>query len=352
MLLLPCLFAIAMPAKQVGFYIGTYTSEKGSKGVYHAFLDTETGAITEPVLAAEALAPSYLALHPKGRYLYAVHEFTNGDVSAYEIQPDKRLKKLNTKAWQGAGPCHLSVDPSGRNVLAAAYSGGSFACFPIGADGSLQDATWTFKNAGKPDQKPRGHMIQADARGTTVYACDLGTDELLAFGFDAKRGKLVQRPSAFLTAGSGPRHFAFGRDGTSLYVNGEMAMTLSRFALEGGTPKEVATTSTIPSDVDRKGQSTAEIVCHPSGKWIYVSNRGHDSIAVFKAEGKLLQIQKLDLAIPRGFDIDPSGRWLVAAGQNSKNIASFAINSKTGKLTSTGHRARVDQPVCVLFERS
>jgi 6-phosphogluconolactonase len=335
-----------MQAHQIGFYIGTYTSGGGSKGIYFSTLNTVTGEISEPKLAGEALAPSYLAIHPNGHFLYAVHEFTAGDVSAYAIQPDHALKKLNTRTWAGAGPCHLSVDPSGRNVLAAAYSGGSFACFPIGEDGSLNEPSWTYANSGKPGRKPRGHMIESDARGTTVFACDLGTDEVLRFGFDAKRGHLVKRASTFLPDGSGPRHLAFGPKG-QIFINAEMAMTITKVEAGGGP---LASASTIPENVDRKGMSTAEIKVHPNGRWVYVSNRGHDSLAVFDTGTlRLVQIEPAGVKVPRGFDIDPTGNWLIAAGQNSGDLTSFAIDRKTGKLMPSNHQAQLPSPVCVTF---
>lgn len=362
-LLLACLPGAAFAGDEAPFYIGTYTSSGDSRGIYRAVLNTETGELSKPILAAEAAGPSFVALHPSGEFLYAVHEPTGGDVSAFAVLPDGKLRRLNSESSEGGGPCHITVDAAGKNVLTASYGAGSLACLPIKSDGSLAPPSTVFKNTGSGpnkarQQSPHLHAIYADAENRFVYACDLGTDEVLIFRFDAKTGTLTpnEPKSVKVPPGGGPRHLALHPSGRFAFVNNEMGNSVTAFERdrENGSLTELHTISTLPEGEAPAGTSTAEIFCHPSGKWLYVSNRGHDSIAVFAIDddGRLTQVEvaPAGVSVPRGFGIDPSGRWLVVAGQKSNDLTALAIDSATGKLQPGPNKISVGMPVCVIFQ--
>lgn len=365
MLLLALAPGFAFAADEVPFYIGTYTKPGGSKGIYRALLDTQTGTLSEPTLAADAPGPSFLALHPNGKVLYAVHEPTEGDVSAYAIAADGALRRLNTQSTQGNGPCHVSVDPTGKVVFTASYGAGTLASLPLKGDGSLGPPATVFKNTGSgPDKSrqegPHLHSIYADAQSRFVYACDLGTDEVLVFRLDVATGKLaLSNPrSAKSPPGGGPRHLALHPGGRFAFVNNEMGNSVTAFArdTETGALSPLQTIPTLAEDTPRTGATTAEIFCHPNGKWLYVSNRGPDSIAAYAIgrEGKLTltEIEPAGVAVPRGFGIDPTGRWLVVGGQKSDDLTALAIDQETGALSPGPNHISVGSPVCVAFGKS
>ncbi len=354
MIVSPALLALA---PMVTFYIGTYTSPNGAQGIYRAELNPATGALSAPVLAAKAENPSFVARH--GKFLYAVHETGTGEASAYSVQADGSLKLLNSKTGLGAYACHLTVDPTGKNLITASYGGGTLVNLPISADGSLGDHTFQFGNSGTgPDKSrqegPHMHAAYVSADGKYVYACDLGTDEILRFHFQASTHQLqlADPRSAKTVPGGGPRHLALSKDGKFAYLCNEMLSSVSTFkiAADGGMSL-VGTLSTLPQPTP--GNSTAEIFLHPNGKWLYVSNRGHNSVAVYSVDKNgslsLVEIADAGVKIPRGFAIDPSGHWLVIAGQDSNDITSHRIDQKTGKLTPSGSHISVGKPVCVIF---
>ncbi|AIE86730.1 lactonase family protein [Fimbriimonas ginsengisoli] len=364
MLFLPLFLALSTVPHEADFYIGTYTSANGSKGIYQARLNTATGAISEPELSVEVANPSYVALHPNGHFLYAVQEARSGEVSAFMVGHDRRLSLLNTQSFKGADPCHLSVTPSGHHLFAAAYTGGSVACFPIKSNGSLDVPSSVVQNSGSgPDKSrqegPHAHAIYTDARGRFVYSCDLGTDELLAFRLDSKKGALTPAVprSSKTPAGGGPRHLAFHPNGMFVYGNNEMGNSVTFYHEDPATGAltQIQTLSTLPEGVSGHGNSTAEIALHPNGKWLYVSNRGHDSIAVYEVgeDGRLTlsEVKQAGVKVPRGFGIDPSGKWLVVAGQASNDLTALAIDPHTGRLAAGASRVRLDKPVCVLFAK-
>ena len=307
--------------------------------------------------------PAYLAISPDGKFLYAAGEIPHrGLVSAYQREPDGRLTLLNHADTGGEGTCHVSVDSSGHNVLVANYGGGNISCFPIKADGSLgeRSAFVQFTGSGpNPSRqtKPYAHSIYADAANHFVYACDLGTDNVWVFKFNAGSGLLERNipPAARVPEGGGPRHLAFHPGGRYVYVNNEMGLTVSVFERnpESGALMPVQVIPTLPEGVSGKGNSTAEIACHPSGKWLYVSNRGEDTIAIFAIaeNGRLTWIENAPagVKVPRSFAIDPDGKWLVVAGQNDNKIAVMKIDPQTGRFSPTGHMTTVANPVCVLF---
>jgi 6-phosphogluconolactonase len=279
-------------------YIGTYTV-RDSKGIYRLELDLETGKLTDKGLAAEVRNPSFLAISPSRTHLYAVSEVSDigekkvGGVSAFAIEDSGSLKALNSQPSGGAGPCHLVVDKAGRNVLVANYGGGSVACLPIKADGTLQPASSVIQHEGKSvdagrQEAPHAHSINLDAANNFAVAADLGLDKLLVYRFDSDRGLLTPNdpPSTSLSPGGGPRHFAFHPDGKFAYTNLEMSLetTALLYHPQIGTLSAFQTISTVPEGTDRKGNSTAETQVHPSGKFVYVSNRGPNSIAIYSVE--------------------------------------------------------------------
>ena len=359
-------FAVtAATPKEVLVYFGTYTRANGpSKGIYVSKLDLKSGHVSEPELAAEATSPSFLAIHPNKRFLYAVGEIQKGGVMSFSIEGDGKLKFLNERPSGGAGPTHLTVDRAGKNVLVANYGGGSIACLPIAADGSLAPVSAFIQHQGSSvdagrQKGPHAHGIYTDAANKFVFVPDLGLDKIMIYKFDVAKGALTPNNPAFapVAPGSGCRHFAFAPKGQFAYVINEMTCTVTAFsyAASSGTLTEIQTVSTLPAgEKVEKGYSTAEVFVHPSGKFLYGSNRGHDTIAVYAIDQKggtlkLVQNAPTQVEIPRGFGIDPTGKYLIAGGQSSNDAAVFRIDQKTGSLTATGQTLKVGSPVCVEF---
>jgi 6-phosphogluconolactonase len=343
----------------VDVYLGTYTGDGGSKGIYRLRMNLETGALSQPELAAETTAPSYLAWHPDGKTLYAVNEFSGGEAAAFAVEGGK-LRERNRVRFQGGGPCHISVHPSGRHAFVAAYGGGTVAVLPIRADGSLEEARQVFQNHGSGPNKsrqeaPHLHFVAPSPDGKFVYACDLGTDEVLAFRFQDGELALLEPRAGKVPPGGGPRHFVLHPNGKTLYANLEMTLGVAVFDRDvvSGALKLSATASTLPPAEPIGGSSTAAIRIDPSGKWLAVSNRGHNSLALFPilADGKLGNAKVTDLGVqtPRDFAFDPSGKWVLAAGQDGNEVAALRFDPSTGDLQPTAHRVHVGRPVCVLF---
>ena len=349
-------------------YFGCYTNAKsGSKGIHLSEFDAAKGTLSDPVLAAETGSPSFLAIHPSKKYLYAVGEAgtpgqKGGGVSAFTIGSNGKLKLINQVSSVGAGPCHISLDQTGRMAMVANYGGGSVASYAIGDDGSLSDAkTFVQHEGGSVDKRrqagPHAHSINRSPDNRFAFACDLGLDKVLIYAIDPATGTMKLHGHGTVPPGSGPRHFAFHPNGKFAFVNNEMLMTVTTFAYdaEKGTLTEVETVSTLPeADRAKTGLSTAETVVHTNGKFVYVSNRTHDTIAVFTcdaATGKLTRIQNAPAEgqIPRNFNLDPTGKWMIVAHQNSNTAALFSVDQDTGKLTFTGKKIPVGGAVCVRF---
>lgn len=349
-------------------YVGTYTGGK-SKGIYFCELDTETGKLSEPRLAAEIVNPSFLAIHPNGKFLYAVNEVGEfngkkaGAVTAYAIDAKTGdLTMLNQQSSVGTGPCHITLDRGGKHALVANYGGGSITVLPIQADGKLSEASCFIQHEGKSvnpqrQEAPHAHSIYADPTGKFVVSADLGLDKVLVYQYDAEKGTLTPNDPAFgsVAPGAGPRHFAFTPDGKFGYVINEMGNTVTAFSYDGktGTLKEIQTLPTLPEGFD-KDSSTADLQVHSSGKFLFGSNRGHDSIAVYAIESGTGRLKSLGQTptqgkIPRNFGLDPTGKFLIAANQESDSLVVFRINAETGELTPTGQTVEVGKPVCVKF---
>jgi len=343
-------------------YVGTYTKDK-SKGIYVYRFNAGDGKLTPLGLAAETPNPSFLALHPNRRFLYAVSEAPNsegqkgGAVSAFAVDSKTgKLTLLNTVSSRGGGPCYVAVDKTGKNVLVANYGGGSVAVLPIGEDGRLRESSAFVQHSTAPT-RPHAHSINLSPDNRFAIAADLGLDQVLVYRFDAVKGSLAAHDPPFtkVPAGSGPRHFAFHPKGKFGYVINEHGNTMITFAWDAGSGvlKEVQNITTLPKDFTGKSY-TAEVQVHPSGRFVYGSNRGHDSIVVFAVDagkGTLTPIEHVSTQgkFPRNFTVDPTGRYLFAANQNTDNIVVFRIDQKTGRLTPTGQVLEHGAPVCVKF---
>jgi 6-phosphogluconolactonase len=361
--------AATLPAAEYIVYIGTYTNTGKSQGIYAYRFDSDSGKLTEAGLAGKATNPSFVAIHPNRKYLYAVSEVSgsggkpSGAVTAFSIDPkNAKLTPLNQVPSRGSGPCYVSVDKTGKAALVANYNSGSVALLPVKADGSLGEATAFDQREGKgSDPKrqsaPHAHSISPSPDNRFALSADLGLDRLYVYKLDPAAGTLTANdpPFANVKPGGGPRHFDFHPDGKFVYAIQEMGSAITAFSYDKarGAMTEVQTVSTLPADF--KGDNTcADIHVHRSGKFVYGSNRGHDSIAVFSVDPKTGMLKLVDNTstqgkVPRNFGIDPTGKFLIAANQNTNNIVVFRIDQNTGKLTPTGQNLEVGAPVCVRF---
>lgn|SRR5882724_1843371 len=344
-------------------YFGTYTGAK-SKGIYVSKFDPATGKLSAPELAAEMRNPTFLAVHPGGHFLYSVNEVNGGTVNAFALDSKTgKLTPLNQKSSGGSGPCHLAVDASGKCLLVANYNSGSIAALPIQGDGSLGEVAAMIQHTGSSinlqrQAGPHAHFICPSPDSRFAFVCDLGLDKVLSYRLDAAAAKLSPGDPPFTTIepGAGPRHMTFSPDGKFVYVISEMASTISVFGYNAtnAAMTKVQTISTLPKNF--AGNSTAaEITMQPSGKFIYASNRGDDSIVLFAANRKSGQLtfverQSTQGRTPRHFAIDPSGHWLFAENQNSDSVVVFAIDTDTGKLKPTGQLVSIGSPVCAVFQ--
>jgi 6-phosphogluconolactonase len=337
-------------------YVGTYTSGR-SEGIYLYTLDG-SGALHFNKLQAGVDEPSFLAISPKEHYLYAVNETTQGTVSAFAIDPQTgELSYLNRQPSYGS-PCHLTVDKAGQYVLVANYGGGSVCVLPI-LEGQLGEATSFVQHEGSsidPERQnaPHAHSVVLDAANRFAFSADLGLDKIMVYKFDVTRGKLRphDEPWVQLSAGAGPRHFTFHPNGRYAYVINELNSTVTAFNYDPtrGTLSEANTVSTLPEGFTGEN-SCADVHVHPSGRFIYGSNRGHDSIVVFEIDERTGRLSYVDHAptlgkTPRNFAIHPSGTFLLAANQDTDNVVTFRID-ESGRLTPTGHLTEVPTPVCL-----
>lgn len=343
-------------------YVGTYTRGP-SKGIYAYKFQSSTGKATPIGLAGETSNPSFLAVHPSQRFLYAVNENNTGMVSAFAIDPaTASLKLLNQVSSKGSGPCHLSVDKTGKWLFVANYNSGSVAAFPINANGSLGEASATFQHHGNSvdNQRqggPHAHVAAISPDNRFVWVCDLGLDEVLSYRIDPAKGGMTPNdpPFAKVQPGFGPRHLVFRADSKFAYVMSEMGDNVTVFSYDAakGAMQQVQVISALPEGYTG-AKSGAEIAIHPSSKFVYASSRGADSIAIFKvdaAKGTLTAAGSVPTGgkTPRAFAIDPTGNYLLAANQDSSNIVIFKIDQQTGGLTPTGDTIEVGSPVSVVF---
>jgi 6-phosphogluconolactonase len=347
-------------------YIGTYTGEN-SKGIYRFDLDPATGKLTNKALAGESASPSYLAFHPNGRFLYSVNEMPppgkkGGGVSAFAIdQKTGALTFLNQESSVGEGPCHLIVDKAGKHVLAANYGSGSVVVLPIDEKGRLGEPTDFVQHKGKSKDTARqeaahAHCVALDAANHFAFVCDLGLDKVMIYKYDEAKGKLTPNnpPAADVAPGSGPRHIAFTPDERFCYLVNELNSTMTAFAYDAdhGALKTLQTLSTLPKGGFKGDTSCAEVVVHPSGKFVFGTNRGQNSVVTFAIDPKTGHMtyvanQGEGIKVPRGFNVDPTGTWAVVANQDSDSVVTFRIDPKTGELTPTEDKVEVGKPVDV-----
>jgi 6-phosphogluconolactonase len=347
-------------------YIGAYTRPQGrAEGIARCRFDAATGALSEAQTVAECANPSFLAFDAAERYVFSVDEINEGGVSAYARDTTTgALTLLNSQPTDGAAPCHLSVDTSGRYLLSANYKNGSIAVHPIQPDGRLGAATATVQHTGSsvnPQRQagPHAHMITPDPAGRYILVADLGLDKVLVYQLDRSAGKLApQAGYGQANPGAGPRQIAFHPGAAYLSVLNEIDSTITTYAYDQqrGLLDAVQTVSTLPAGFT--GDNTcARIEAHANGKFVYASNRGHDSIAIFAldaATGRLAAAGHASTQghTPRHFAIDPTGAWLLAANQGSDNIVVFRIDRTTGQLSPTGQQVQTPSPVCLIFSRA
>lgn len=362
-----------VPLASLLIFIGTYTPKDGpSRGIYAVRLDPVTGALSEPVVAAETTNPTFLALHPNGRVLYALGEgpgpdgTTGGGVAAFAFKPPSdKLVFLNSRGTGGGGNTSmLAPDATGRLLLTVSYGAGYVASFPLAADGRIGPGTSLIAHPGPlgpnkiRQEKPHPHSVTISPDNRFAFVADLGLDRVLAYRIDPAAGTLTPHDPAFIPTppGTGPRHTKFSHDGRFFYILNEIDGSISACTYDAarGAATPIQHISTLPAgfkvtDADR----AAEIRVHPNGNFVYASNRGHDSLAVFavNTDGtlRLVEITPCGGQHPRNFELSPDGQWLVCANQNSSNLVSFKVDAATGRLTATGHSASVPQAVCVLF---
>ena len=359
--------AFAVQTNELKFYVGTYTTGR-SEGIYLCRLDLLSGELSLLDVFKGVANPSFLAIDSAKEHLFAVNETDNfegaasGSLTAFRIDPTtSRLESINQKPTRGAAPCHVIVDKSNQNVLVANYSGGSAAVLPF-RNGKLGDPVSLAQHQGSsvnPDrqQGPHAHCVALDKANRFAFVTDLGLDQIKIYRFNSRTGSLVPnaQPFAPVKPGSGPRHFTIHPSERWAYVINELNSTITAFHYDrmNGGLREFQNIPTLESTFTGKSYP-ADIHISPSGKFLYGSNRGHDSITVFaihEDRGFLYPVQRVSTKgkWPRNFGIDPSGRFLLVANQNSDNIFSFAIDSQDGTLTPTGRSVEVPAPVCIKF---
>ncbi|MDA9777884.1 lactonase family protein [Rubripirellula sp.] len=343
-------------------YIGTYTGPK-SQGIYVAELDSKTGKLTQPRLAAEMVSPSWVTIHPNQKLLYAAGESASypdgGSIAAFRINADGSLAAINSVAPNGSGPCHLAIDSTGTTMLISNYGSGNLASVKLNPDGTIESSTWsdqypTLVN----NQKPHAHHATFTHDNQFAVACDAGLDRICVYRHDAKNASLMINDPAFVETAkeSHPRHLTFSNDGRYCYAINEKAMSVTVFSFDtaNGQLNEIQTISTLPNDYEGTIGSTAELIMHPNGKFLYGSNRGPDNLVCYSvdpANGTLSLAGHTATGgqTARSFGIDATGHWMLIGNQNSDSIVQFKINQRTGTLTPTGTTYELGSPVCFQF---
>ncbi len=356
--------SIARSADTVRFYLGCHTKPDGNLGIYQSTLNLKTGAMAEPTLAAKVNSPWFVATHPTLPVVYSVSETLDpegkktGGVVALAIEKDGTLRQLSDKPSGGANACFVSVDPNGKFVMVANYTGGNVAAFPLAADGSIAGEATLHQHEGSgPNPKRQknafAHSILSSPDGKFALSADLGADRIYVYDIQKT---LELKSTVALAPGAGPRHIVFHPTQPRVYVINELDNTITSFAWDAktGDLKTLASVPTLPADY-KGDNTTAEITIHPNGKFLYGSNRGHDSIAIFSIadDGSLKSLGHTLTGgkHPRHFAIDPTGAFLLAANRDTDTVISFRIDSATGALTPTGEVLKLDAPACVRFTR-
>ena len=362
---LGCCLTATCTADELDVWIGTTTPRNGlSKGIYHARFDSEKGKLTQPELAAEMSNPGFLALHPNGEVLYSTGTVEGEpSVVAYRID-GQELSLINSQPIGDGGAAHLATDRTGKVLMSAQYGGGSTAIFPLKEDGSIGLRSELVKHEGgsrvveRRQDKPHAHWVGTSPDNRFVFVPDLGMDKVVIYRLDVEKADLTPHGFGQCPPGGGPRHMKFGANGKFAYVLNELELSVTVFAYdaEEGTMTALQTIPTVSEEAKSKeaSVSSSEIRVHPSGKFVYAANRGHDTITAFRvdeATGKLslIEIEPVRGGWPRNFNVDPTGKWLLAAGRDSNNIAVFKIDGETGELAYLRTMVMVPTPICVLF---
>lgn len=363
LLLLNLILATAAHANNTDVYFGT--GGQGAKGIYAAVFDTQAGKLGEARLVAEIGSPGFLALHPDGRSLYAVGKNDEPVVAAYRIEEDGALGLRNTTPIGDGGGAHISVHPSGKFLLTAQYGGGSVALFPIAADGSVRQRAQLIEHRGgsgvvaSRQDKPHPHWTGYSPDGRFAFVPDLGLDQVVIYRVNEADPSIEYHGVAQTVPGGGPRHMRFSTDGRHIFLLNELTLSVTTFAYdaETGTTKRLTTTPAL-SEATKSGEafnSSSEILVHPNGSFVYSANRGHDSVSVYRADtasGRLdlLEVEPVRGSWPRNINLDPTGRWLLAAGAHSNTVGVFEIDQDSGELTfQTRGVINVPNPICIVF---
>jgi len=349
-------------AKTSLLYIATQNPEK--KGIAVAEFDSATGALSAPKLVIETPDPAHFTLSADGKRLYLCNTGTPGGVSAFEVEDSKTgaLRLMNYKESKGRGPSYVSVDKSGHYVLDANYGGGFVEVYSLGADGSLDQQTAFVEHQGSSvhpqrQTKPYAHWIRTDPTNKFALVADLGTDHIVVYHFDDRTGKLSPNEPPFfkVIGGSGPRHMAFHPNGKWLYASMELSNEVLALSWDArkGTLNQFQAVKTLPGDF-KDPSTAAEIAVRKDGKFLYVSNRGHDSIAVYAIDAKTGELELKQRVpsrgkVPRYFTFDATGRWLIVSNNEGSNVVVFAVDPKSGELTPKGEPVPIAKPMGVVF---
>lgn len=345
------------PTSPLPLWIGT--GGIGSDGIYRTTLDLESGALSEPVLAAKINKPGFVTLNAERTRLYSLSGEDGGGVAAFSVGSDLSLTFLNTRSTGDGSASHLSLDHTGRLLFTAQYGNGSISGYPVAEDGRIDGPTQVIKHSGSgPDKErqegPHPHFVGASPDNRFLLVPDLGADRVILYRIDHENVSLSPHGDVVLPPGSGPRHLKFSHDGTKIYLINELSMTVTVFDYDiaAGTMRSLQTIPSLPKAMWKVPNKASEIRIHPSGKFVYAANRGHDSIAVFGVEEasgllRFVEHEAIRGAYPRNFNIDPSGRWLVAAGRSSNTLSVFRIDPDSGRLYFTTEVRNVPDPICV-----
>ncbi|GGM98393.1 6-phosphogluconolactonase [Dyadobacter beijingensis] len=345
--------------RNITFYVGT--QDKGANSsITRCELNLASGEITLIDTINKSVAPGYVAISPNKRNLYAIS--SDNKVSAYAIEPDRKLRFLNSEPSEGMGPCHVSVHPTGKMAYVSNYGGGSFSAYNISDDGKLSAPVYKEQYTGsgpnaKRQEKAHAHFATASPDGKYVYVTDLGSDKVMNYAVDANTGKLTPnaaQPFFSGKAGAGPRHLIIHPSGKRLFLLNELEATVTACSIDKkGVITAIKTYPTIPADYSGPTNTSAAIHLHPNGKFVYVSNRGHNSVSAFKILGngelEMVDQQTKSISTPRDFNIDPTGKYMIVANQGSDNLVVYDVNAETGKFTFKHESIAVKLPICVAF---
>ncbi|QXD26226.1 lactonase family protein [Opitutia bacterium ISCC 51] len=365
--LLPLISLLISPllmADSIDVFFGTAGNQ--TKGIYHSTFDTETGKLGQPSLAAEIGSPGFLAFGPDKEFLYTVGNDGEPCVAAYKVGEGGKLTALNTEPIGDGGGAHISVYPSKKFLLTAQYGGGSVAVFPINKDGSVGKRSQLIEHEGgsgvveSRQKSPHPHWTGYSPDGKFAFVPDLGLDQIVIYKVDERKGSISHHGHAQSVPGGGPRHMKFSTDGKYIYLLNELTLSVTTFAYnaKAGTTERRTTTPALSEDAKARQEfnSSAQILVHPNGKFVYSSNRGDDSVTLYWANQKSGHLAAKDVenvrgAFPRNINLDPEGNWLLTAGQHSNTVTVFAIDQKTGQMShQVNNTINVPGPICILFK--